>query len=420
MRLPILVLTLAAAAAVAAPTRPSAPPPATRPATAPATRPAWTSVAFADPGPATRVVFACDFSGSMLSKAASLKEELAKAVDGLGPHQSFNVLFLQDGRPLALNEARPVPATVPNKRRLYKFLEDVVTSGTSDPLPALRLAFDQQPDLIYVLTDGDFPNNNAVLESVRRLNRGNRVRVNTVAFVNDKDTDTDFLDLLKAVARENGGGFRRVDEGRLGVSHTGAQGPAYTEIPAAAQPRPAAPPPGPATHATRPALPDLSAYASVVFVCDPSAADALPEAKQVVERAVGALTPGQSFGIVFLGDGSPDAMSETHLFPANDTRKAQAVRFVRQEPAADDGWVRGEPGVRLALGLRPRAIVLVGDGRIPDAASVSEAIDEARVLAPMDVHVVQVIPASAAYVVPEARRFGGGKVHRIYAEPPVP
>lgn len=411
MRFPLIVLAVVAFAAAAPPRLTAAP------ATGPATRPAWTSVAFADPGPATRVVFVCEASGSMRSKFASLKEELAKAVNALGPDQSFDLIFLHDEEPLALDGRSPVPASDENKRRAARFLDDATMTGTSDPIAGLRLAFRQRPDVVYLLADGDFPNNQAVMESVRRLNRAARARVNTVAFINDKDTDTDFNVLLKSVARENGGSFRTVDQDWLvEPRRSQAQGLLYGEIPPVAVRRPVGAKTRPATG---PVLPDLARFASIVIVCDPSLGAGLPAARQAVERAVLGLRPEQSFGIVFLREKSPDAMSETRLFLANDTRKAQAVRFVREEPAAE-GEVDSAPGVTIALGLRPEAIVLVSNAWFPHPDYALGLIADSKLVRDAALHFVEIVSDEDSFVTPEqydplceATKRVGGTFRRV-------
>lgn len=218
LQLPHFPAAGAGAAGAAGVDRPEPPAPATRPATQPAAAAAEAAggKVFADPGPdARRVVYCCDASGSMISKMAALKNELTKTVGVLKPGQAFNLIFFQDGAPLTLSRAGPVPATAQNKRAGFKFLEDVTTTGTSDPIAGLRLAMKQKADVVYLLTDGDFPDNHAVLELVRKLNADKGVKIHTIAFVNDKDTDTDFIELLEKIAKENGGTFRKVAENEL-------------------------------------------------------------------------------------------------------------------------------------------------------------------------------------------------------------
>jgi hypothetical protein len=167
-------------------------------------------------GNVRRIVFVCDASGSMLNKMATLKDELSKAVQGLSFVQSFNIIFFHDESFVTLDGNQLVAATAQAKRSAAKFLDDVVPAGTTNPIRGLELAFRQNPQLIYLLTDGDFPDNKAVLDKIHELNKGNKVRINTIAFVNDSDTDKAFRDLLKQVADESGGTFRDVNENQLG------------------------------------------------------------------------------------------------------------------------------------------------------------------------------------------------------------
>ena len=51
---------------------------------------------FGNGGNAREIVFLCDATGSMLNKMATLKDELNKAVVGLRPIQSFDIIFYQD------------------------------------------------------------------------------------------------------------------------------------------------------------------------------------------------------------------------------------------------------------------------------------------------------------------------------------
>src|SRR4051794_10182105 len=71
---------------------------------------------FGNGGNARRIAFVCDASGSMISKMASLKNELQKAISGLKPIQEFNVVFFQDGAPLTVNKEALVRATPESKR----------------------------------------------------------------------------------------------------------------------------------------------------------------------------------------------------------------------------------------------------------------------------------------------------------------
>ena len=105
----------------------------------------------------------------------------------------------------------PWCADAEGKRAADRFIDEIETTSTSDPIPALRIAFNQAPDLMFLLTDGDFPDNRAVLLAVRKLNPRGTVKVNTIALTDEKDPDTEFLQLLEKIAKENGGVFKHVD-----------------------------------------------------------------------------------------------------------------------------------------------------------------------------------------------------------------
>jgi len=169
---------------------------------------------FGSGGNARKIVFVCDSTGSMLNKMASLKDQLQKAVGGLRPIQSFNIVFFHDEKCLALNMNELVPATPESKRNAFRFLDDITASGTTDPLPAIETAFKQQPQLIYLLSDAaDFPDNKAVLELCRKLNPGHKIKVNTILFYENSteaEQNKDSEDLMVQIAKEAGGNFKHV------------------------------------------------------------------------------------------------------------------------------------------------------------------------------------------------------------------
>jgi hypothetical protein len=174
---------------------------------------------FGNGGSARTIAFTCDSSGSMIDKFSSLKSELQKAIEGLRPIQQFSIVFFADEKAHAFENGSLVNANPENKRKAYKWLEDLTTSGTSNPLPGLEIAFKAKPELMYILTDGDFPNNNEVLTRVAALNgkNNNRTRVNTIAFVSSSDDDTSesFIKFLQTLAEQNGGKFKHVAQDQL-------------------------------------------------------------------------------------------------------------------------------------------------------------------------------------------------------------
>jgi hypothetical protein len=160
---------------------------------------------------AGRIIYLCDATGTMMDKFHALQLELFKAVEALQPVQAFNVIFFHDGSEAsAADRNRLLMATAQNKRRAIQFIEGVFVSGQTDPIPALRMAFAQQPEVIYFLTDGAFDNlvsDDEVYEEIRRLNSGKRVRINTVAFL---DRDPQWEAWMQRLATEHGGTYKLV------------------------------------------------------------------------------------------------------------------------------------------------------------------------------------------------------------------
>ncbi len=170
---------------------------------------------FGDGGNARVITFVCDASGSMLSKMDALKVEMSKVVHQLKPIQSFNVIFFQQGDPKSLDRSSVVTANPENKRKFDEFVKNINTAGDTNPIPGLEIAFKQKPQLVYLLTDGEFPDNKAVIAKIAELNKDKRIKVNTIAFTNSEDKknkiDTAFKKVLQQIASENGGTFRDVN-----------------------------------------------------------------------------------------------------------------------------------------------------------------------------------------------------------------
>lgn len=158
-----------------------------------------------------KIVFLCDSSGSMMNKFDALRVELRKAVDHLQPTQQFDIIFFAADKYIALDNQlqHALPET---KRKAYDLLDKTAPHDTSDPIPGLRAAFAANPEMIFMLTDGDFPNNQQVLEEIKKLSAGKKVVVNTIAFF---DRGEDYEKLLKQIADDTKGTFRFVTEQEL-------------------------------------------------------------------------------------------------------------------------------------------------------------------------------------------------------------
>ena len=173
-------------------------------------------------GSAKRIAYVCDASGSMLNMFDALRFELRKSIEGLKPVQAYNVIFFQDQGFAAVDKDRLMVANPDSKRRTYDFLDKFFVRGETNPIPALELAFKQQPELIYLLTDGDFsgPGNDAVVAFCKQKTADGKTKIKTLAFVNKESKgnpqDLEFIKALQAIAKNSGGEFRLVSDEDMG------------------------------------------------------------------------------------------------------------------------------------------------------------------------------------------------------------
>jgi hypothetical protein len=154
-----------------------------------------------------RVVFVCDASGRMINAFALLKGELTRWVSDIKPGGEFNLIFFGEPRVSALAAKGFLAAKPEDKRRAYKFLEDVHTGGKPDPSAALEAAFRLKPQAIYLLAGGDFTENQAVLDQIAKLNPDGNVKVHTRFFGPELWLTPSAVDTLSRIAEVGGGSF---------------------------------------------------------------------------------------------------------------------------------------------------------------------------------------------------------------------
>jgi len=119
---------------------------------------------------AQTVVFVVDCSESMADDACLVraKRELRRSVANLQFPQKFTVIFYNDA-PI------PMPGVVLKsidtgaKDQLANWLRLIEPEGGTDPRAAIRMAIGMNPDVIYLLSDGLFPDGTA--EDVASKNR---------------------------------------------------------------------------------------------------------------------------------------------------------------------------------------------------------------------------------------------------------
>ncbi len=162
-----------------------------------------------------RIVYVLDASGSMLDFGAIdvAKQELKASLERLAPDQQFQILFYNNTpRPMIQLTARDdLPrATDTNKARARQFIDSLQPQLGTNHFPALELALSYTPDVLFLLTDADFPRLSARdLDLVRKRNNG-ACQIHTVEFGKGGDLSADD-NFLKKLARQNGGQHRYRD-----------------------------------------------------------------------------------------------------------------------------------------------------------------------------------------------------------------
>jgi hypothetical protein len=161
-------------------------------------------------GNARKIIFICDAGDPMIIKMPTLRREVNSTIDGLRAIQSFSLIFMRQ-REFAESENGLRMATPGYKKKLREFMEGFMPGGRTDPIPAIKRAFEEKPTLIYLLADHDFPDGALLLQTVQDLNKDHRIKISTIAFVGEADKDTEFLKILKRIAQENDGVYKYVN-----------------------------------------------------------------------------------------------------------------------------------------------------------------------------------------------------------------
>lgn len=158
-----------------------------------------------------RVVYVLDASGSMIDHLDAVKKRLLVDLSRLafdertGRGDSFNVIFFRS-RPEAF-WSRMLLARDRNKVAAARWIRQIRAWGQTQPLAALRLAFQSRPDCIVVLSDGQF--GQEVLSGVDALQRSAAAPVKIITIGYGKTFSGKNLEILAA---RNGGVFIRLSD----------------------------------------------------------------------------------------------------------------------------------------------------------------------------------------------------------------
>jgi hypothetical protein len=159
---------------------------------------------------AKSIVYVMDRSGSMAETFSLLQRELLRAIGSLDQDQLFNVIWFNEGRATKLSD-RMLAATVANKRQAFAAVKRIIPSGQTQPIDAVREGLSYRPDVLFLLSDGDFgEDNEPLLHMIKQRNKGKATTINTILFV--YDTGGDGERILRAIAEANHGAFKHVTE----------------------------------------------------------------------------------------------------------------------------------------------------------------------------------------------------------------
>jgi len=159
---------------------------------------------------ARSIVYVMDRSGSMSDTISLLQRELLRAIGRLEPDQSFNVIWFNEGK-ATLWSRRMMKATIDNKREAFDQIKTIQANGQTEPMDAVNKALGFGPDVMFLLSDGDFGEyNETVIRLFKKKNKRGRTIVNTILFI--FDTGGDGGRILRKIAEMNRGTYKHVTE----------------------------------------------------------------------------------------------------------------------------------------------------------------------------------------------------------------
>ena len=165
---------------------------------------------FGQVGNAYKVVYVVDVSASLMIYIDQIVQQMRDSIDGLIPTQRFHIVLARPQKVEELSSRRLVPAIHRYKREATDFLatiKRIPAPGKADPIEAMKRAFAMEPELIYFLSDGDYPDIEQDLEAeLGKLNEGGGVAITTIGF----DPSPKPRALLERIARNHSGHFRMV------------------------------------------------------------------------------------------------------------------------------------------------------------------------------------------------------------------
>lgn len=162
---------------------------------------------------ATSIGYVVDCSSSMVGeKFQAVCLKLAESILALKRDQDFFVVFFNQSFFPMTGSAAPklVPADLGNKRAILTFLQSAQASGGTNPEPALQFMTTVRPDVIYLLTDGEF---SPLGQATYRGFEDAGIVVHTIGFETDGR-----VEVLEEIARRTSGTYQAAARGAPGAS----------------------------------------------------------------------------------------------------------------------------------------------------------------------------------------------------------
>ncbi|PHQ37225.1 vWA domain-containing protein [Rhodopirellula bahusiensis] len=168
-------------------------------------------------GGGNHFVYLVDSSGSMGDAFTSARSALLQSIDMLTEKQRFYVVFFDtDSDYMQLSgspepETRSVYATANNKQQLRNWAMRISMDRGKAPYDPLRFALDLKPDVIFLLSDGEFPQ--GIEDLLSEENRSTNLFgdtdpisiVNTISYYSREGESR-----MRRIAEKNFGQYRHV------------------------------------------------------------------------------------------------------------------------------------------------------------------------------------------------------------------
>jgi von Willebrand factor type A domain len=160
-------------------------------------------------GSTNKIVYIIDRSGSMTDSIWFVKSELRRSIRSLRFSQEFHVIFYSTGPALELPAGKLVPAVPANRDAAFEFIDNIVPRGGTDPRDAIKAALRLKPDVIHLLSDGEFDEPQKTVQLIDQLNTGRKVkvRINTYCYLYEPPNL-----VMQTIANRSGGTYKFVGE----------------------------------------------------------------------------------------------------------------------------------------------------------------------------------------------------------------